>query len=93
MFGGKVTGGFEELNEGGHIRCKWRLADWKPGQFSNVRIDIHDRGVGEGCQLIVVQDAIPSQCVATVEGHWKEMVFNQIKRTFGYGNLNTGALL
>jgi len=32
-------------------------------QFSNVRVDIHDRGAGEGCQLTLVQDSIPSNCV------------------------------
>ena len=36
-------------------------------QFSNVRVDIHDRGAGEGCQLILVQDAIPSKCVEAVD--------------------------
>jgi len=93
MFAGKTTGGFEELTQGGHIKCKWRMADWRPGQFSNLRIDIHDRGPGEGCSLELVQDAIPSHCVDGVTQHWKEFVLNQIKRTFGYGNLSGDSLL
>ena len=36
-------------------------------QFSNVRVDIHDRGTGEGCQLTLVQDSIPSKCVEAAD--------------------------
>ena len=36
-------------------------------QFSNVRVDIHDRGAGEGCQLTLVQDSIPSKCVEAAD--------------------------
>jgi len=93
MFAGKTTGGFEELTHGGHIKSKWRMADWRPGQFSNLRIDIHDRAAGEGCSLELVQDGIPNQCVESVTHHWKELVLNQIKRTFGYGNLSGDSLL
>jgi hypothetical protein len=36
MFAGKITGGFEDLAHGGHIKCKWRMAHWKPGQVAAV---------------------------------------------------------
>ena len=36
MFAGKITGGFEDLAHGGHIKCKWRMAHWKPGQVAGL---------------------------------------------------------
>ena len=87
MYSGKVTGGIEELDPSGHLKCKWRMADWPPGLFSTLRIDIHDREPGEGCHLGLVQEGIPAQCVDSVRQHWRELVFNQIKRTFGFGNI------
>ena len=41
----------------------------------------------QGCSLELVQDGIPQKCVEDVDRHWKELVFNQIKRTFGFGNV------
>jgi len=38
MFAGKTTGGFEELTHGGHIKSKWRMADWRPGQVICFRL-------------------------------------------------------
>jgi activator of HSP90 ATPase len=90
MFGGKTTGGFEEIAHGGHLKCKWRMADWKPGQFSDLRIDLHDRGAGEGCALELVQSNIPAKRVEAVQDHWREYVFNQVcHRRFVSHNLET----
>ena len=93
MFHGRITGGFSELDGSGHLKCKWRMSDWPPGLFSDLRIDVHDRGPSDGCALELIQDGIPKNCVEDVRQHWREMVFNQIKRTFGFGNVVGAGLL
>lgn len=43
MFGGNITGTFEELVPGERIVQKWRYKQWPEGHFSTVTINIHEK--------------------------------------------------
>ncbi|KAK9465425.1 activator of Hsp90 ATPase [Lipomyces arxii] len=83
LFGGSVSGKFLKLVENKSIEMSWRLKDWKPDHYANLKITF-DQGQGE-TKTIVNWKGIPVGQEDVTRGNFEEYYVKSIKLTFGFG--------
>ncbi|XP_037036092.1 activator of 90 kDa heat shock protein ATPase homolog 1 [Bradysia coprophila] len=84
LFGGNITGKFEELIPNKKIVQSWRYSQWPSGHFSNVVIEFDEKG--DHTEVKITQSGVPeSEKDATLK-NWRGYYINSIKQTFGFGN-------
>ncbi|KAK7205145.1 activator of Hsp90 ATPase [Myxozyma melibiosi] len=83
LFGGNVSGKFLELVENKSIEMSWRLKDWKPEHFANLKI-VFDQGQGE-TKAVVTWKGVPVGQEDVTKHNFEEYYVKSIKMTFGFG--------
>lgn len=84
LFGGNISGKFEELVPGKKIRQSWRYKLWPSGHLSTVTMDLieHD----DHTELQLTQIGVPTADLDTTRNNWTQYYWNSIKQTFGFGS-------
>lgn len=82
LFGGNITGKFLELVPHSKISQVWRYKQWPSGHFSNVEIQLEEKG--DHTELHLIQTGVPANEVETTKLNWSRYYFESIKRTFGF---------
>ncbi|XP_017776080.1 PREDICTED: activator of 90 kDa heat shock protein ATPase homolog 1 [Nicrophorus vespilloides] len=83
MFGGNITGIFDELVPGKKIVQQWRYKPWPVGHHSIVTISIDEKD--DHTQVKVVQSGVPTAEAETTRNNWEMYYWQSMKRTFGFG--------
>lgn len=83
MFGGNITGKFTELVPHSKISQIWRYKQWPSGHFSNVDIELEEKG--DHTELRLTQTGVPAVEVNTTKQNWSRYYFEGMKRAFGFG--------
>lgn len=83
MFGGNITGIFEELVPNSKIVQQWRYKQWPAGHYSLVTIDINEKD--DHTEVKVVQAGIPKSETDVTKENWERYYWESMKRTFGFG--------
>lgn len=83
MFGGNITGTFEELVPAKKIVQQWRYQQWPAGHFSTVTIDIIEKE--DHTEVKVVQSNVPANEAEVTKQNWERYYWESMKRTFGFG--------
>eukprot|EP00039_Didymoeca_costata_P025065 m.12225 g.12225 ORF g.12225 m.12225 type:complete len:349 (+) comp4618_c0_seq1:81-1127(+) len=91
LFGGNVTGVFQELVPHKKIKQAWRFKHWPQGHFSDVTMDI---SMSSGmCKLKLKQEGIPSKDLETTKNGWRSHQWERMKAILGFGSgLSFGGL-
>jgi len=84
LFGGNVSGKFEELVPNKKIVQSWRYSQWPSGHFSNVVIEFDEKG--DHTEVKITQTGVPENDKDTTLKNWRGYYINSIKQTFGFGN-------
>lgn len=91
MFGGSVTGTYEELAPPNKIVQQWRFSSWEEGVSSKVVITIEEMEPGD-THVRLEQTGLPEadkfgneDVYDNTQRGWKENVFGRIRSVFGYG--------
>jgi len=83
LFGGNVSGTFEELIPGKKIVQKWRYKQWPAGHFSTVNITLEEKS--DHTEIQVVQTDVPRSDADVTKQNWDRYYWNSMKQTFGFG--------
>ncbi|KAK9316106.1 activator of Hsp90 ATPase [Lipomyces starkeyi] len=83
LFGGNVSGKFLKLVENKSIEMLWRLKDWKPEHFADLKI-VFDQGQSE-TKAIVTWKGVPVGQEDVTRRNFEEYYVKSIKLTFGFG--------
>jgi len=83
LFGGNVTGTFDELIPGKKIVQKWRYKQWPAEHFSTVTIMLEEKS--DHTEIEVVQTDVPRSEADVTKHNWERYYWNSIKQTFGFG--------
>ncbi|KAK9321452.1 activator of Hsp90 ATPase [Lipomyces orientalis] len=83
LFGGNVSGKFMKLVDNKSIEMLWRLKDWKPEHFADLKIAF-DQGQGE-TKAVVTWKGVPVGQEDVTRRNFEEYYVKSIKLTFGFG--------
>ncbi|XP_066140824.1 activator of 90 kDa heat shock protein ATPase homolog 1 isoform X1 [Euwallacea fornicatus] len=83
LFGGNITGSFEELVPNKKIVQHWRYKQWPEGHYSLVTIDIDQKS--DHTDVLLTQSAVPSSEIEVTKTNWERYYWEALKHTFGYG--------
>ncbi|XP_042867010.1 activator of 90 kDa heat shock protein ATPase homolog 1-like [Penaeus japonicus] len=83
LFGGNISGEYENIEPNKQIVQKWRFKTWPSGHFSTVTLDIQQKE--DSTEVRLTQSGIPSSDVDRTKEGWKNYFWDSIKRTFGFG--------
>ncbi|KAF2884889.1 hypothetical protein ILUMI_21260 [Ignelater luminosus] len=83
LFGGNISGVFDELVPGQKIVQKWRYKQWPTGHFSTVNIKFDQKS--DHTEINLVQTGVPKSEVDVTKQNWERYYWSSIKRTFGFG--------
>lgn len=83
MFGGNISGIFEEIEENKLLVQKWRFKSWPEGHFSVVRFEFAQ--TSDSTDLTLTQTLVPSTDYERTKIGWNTYYWESIKRTFGFG--------
>ena len=83
LFGGSVVGITEDAVPGQRIAQKWRFASWPAGHYSQVLIEIQDKG-GSKCLVKLTQTGVPESDYDRTRIGWEEHFWRRIKGVFGW---------
>ncbi|CAG0880188.1 unnamed protein product [Cyprideis torosa] len=86
LFGGNVSGSFEELVENEKIVQSWRFQSWQPGHHSRVVFSLKDDPKEGNTILQLKQTGVPIQDIERTREGWKRYYWDAMKRTFGFGS-------
>lgn len=84
LFGGNITGKFEEIVPNKKITKQWRVKSWPAGHHSNVELTIEEKD--DHTLLKLKQTLVPSNEYDSTEQNWNRYYFTPIKQTFGFGS-------
>eukprot|EP00246_Nothoceros_aenigmaticus_P011643 TRINITY_DN3253_c0_g1_i2.p1 TRINITY_DN3253_c0_g1~~TRINITY_DN3253_c0_g1_i2.p1 ORF type:complete len:347 (+),score=65.43 TRINITY_DN3253_c0_g1_i2:111-1151(+) len=91
IFDGAVEGVFLKLEDNRMIVQKWRFANWKDGQYSNVCLSFEEPEAGVTVVKLTQTD-VPEEdrygnetVIENTTKGWKELIFHKIRAVFGYG--------
>ena len=83
LFGGNISGEFEELKEPTLIVQKWRLGTWVEGHFSRLEIKFDQNEADHVTLMRVEWSGVPIGEEEVVKRNWGEYYVRSIKTTFG----------
>uniref|UniRef100_A0A336LKJ5 CSON009954 protein n=1 Tax=Culicoides sonorensis TaxID=179676 RepID=A0A336LKJ5_CULSO len=83
LFGGNISGKFEDLIPHNKITQTWRYKQWPSGHFSHVTLELDEQE--DHTELKLTQTSVPTAEVETTKQNWHRYYFESIKRTFGFG--------
>ena len=83
LFGGNISGEFEELKEPTLIVQKWRLGTWPEGHFSKLLIRFDQNEADHVTVMRVEWSGVPVGEEEVVRRNWGEYYVRSIKTTFG----------
>jgi activator of HSP90 ATPase len=76
-YGGYLTGTFLDIMPGKKIVQKWRAADWPPGVFSRVTIELQEkRGA---TRLYFTQDGVPEAFADDIAQGWHDYYWDRLR--------------
>lgn len=78
LFGGHIFGRQIELVPGERIVQAWRVADWKPGVYSIVKIELADQGAGT--RLILDHAGFPQGQAQHLAEGWKANYWQPLEK-------------
>jgi activator of HSP90 ATPase len=82
LFGGSVLGVTEDVVPGKMIAQKWRFASWPADHYSQVTIEIEDKGTK--CLVRLTQTGVPDSDFDRTRVGWEEHFWRRIKGVFGW---------
>ncbi|KAL1508999.1 hypothetical protein ABEB36_003808 [Hypothenemus hampei] len=83
LFGGNITGTFEELVPHKKIVKHWRYGQWPTGHYSLVTIEINQKSDYTEVQL--TQTGVPTGQADVTKTNWDRYYWEAMKLTFGFG--------
>lgn len=83
MFGGSVHGTILDTIPGKRIAQQWRFASWPADHYSQVTIEIEDKG-GSKCFVKLTQTGVPEADYERTRSGWEEHFWRRIKGVFGW---------
>lgn len=83
LFGGNISGKFEELIPHSKITQQWRYKQWPAGHHSHVTLELEEKD--DHTELKLTQTQVPAAEIETTQQNWSRYYFESIKRTFGFG--------
>jgi len=83
LFGGNVVGEFTELVPNQKLCMRWRMKSWPAEHYSNVTIDLEDKG-GETV-LSLKQTGVPEREVEKTKEGWRANFWEPMRQVFGFG--------
>ncbi|KAK5136083.1 hypothetical protein LTR08_004133 [Meristemomyces frigidus] len=87
IFGGNVSGSFTKLDRPTYIEQKWRLAQWPPGHFSDLKIKFEQNNVDAVTVMRVDWQGVPAGQEEDTKRNWDQYYVRSIKTTFGFGTI------
>ena len=84
LFGGNVSGAYQELQEPTKIVQSWRLDQWPKGHYSTLKIEFDQNDVDHVTVMRVTWDGVPIGQEEVTKRNWLEYYVRSIKQTFGY---------
>lgn len=100
LFGGNITGTFEELVPGKKIVQRWRYKQWPAEHYSTVTMNINEKVIyyftfimgiylcffqSDHTEVNLVQTGVPVSEVDVTRDNWERYYWDSIKKTFGFG--------
>ncbi|CAG9765011.1 unnamed protein product [Ceutorhynchus assimilis] len=83
LFGGNITGTFDELVPNKKIVKQWRYKQWPEGHHSQVTITIDQKNDHTEVQL--TQTGVPKTEADVTTNNWNRYYWEPIKHAFGFG--------
>ncbi|ERL85899.1 activator of 90 kDa heat shock protein ATPase homolog 1 [Dendroctonus ponderosae] len=83
LFGGNITGTFEELVPNKKIVKQWRYKQWPDGHHSLVTITIDQKN--DHTEVILSQSGVPSAEAEVTRNNWDRYYWQAMKQAFGFG--------
>ncbi|KAI1452089.1 activator of Hsp90 ATPase [Annulohypoxylon moriforme] len=87
LFGGNVSGEYEELEEPTKIVQSWRLNQWPAGHHSKQVIEFDQNDVDGVTVMRVTWSGVPVGQEEVTKRNWAEYYVRSIKTTFGFGTI------
>lgn len=83
LFGGNITGTFDQLEDNKLLVQQWRFKTWPVGHHSTVTISFTQK---DDCtEISLKQTGIPASDYDRTREGWHTYYWESIKRTFGFG--------
>ncbi|XP_063702659.1 activator of 90 kDa heat shock protein ATPase homolog 1 [Culicoides brevitarsis] len=83
LFGGNISGKFDELVPHSKITQTWRYKQWPGGHHSHVTLELSEQD--DHTELKLTQTSVPVSDLENTKQNWSRYYFESIKRTFGFG--------
>ncbi|KAI5861292.1 activator of Hsp90 ATPase [Durotheca rogersii] len=83
LFGGNISGEYEELEEPTKIVQTWRLNQWPEGHYSKQLIEFDQNDVDSVTVMRVTWTGVPVGQEEVIKRNWDEYYVRSIKKTFG----------
>lgn len=77
-YGGAVQGRSLELEPGARIVWAWRIAEWEPGVYSIVRLDLS--ADGDRTRLVMDHSGVPEAAREHIDSGWHERYWKPLAR-------------
>ncbi|KAI2629925.1 activator of Hsp90 ATPase [Hypoxylon sp. NC1633] len=87
LFGGNVSGEYEELQEPTKIVQSWRLNQWPADHYSKQVIEFDQNDVDSVTVMRVTWSGVPVGQEEVTKRNWDEYYVRSIKKTFGFGTI------
>ncbi len=83
---GQISGRNIQIGKDALIVQAWRVAGWKPGQFSLVHMELKPEGSdGKATRLVLDHSGVPTEAKDHIEAGWGMMYWEPMKKHFGGG--------
>ncbi len=75
---GQISGRNIEIGRDALIVQAWRVANWEPGQYSLVRMELKPEG--DGTRLVLDHAGVPTDAKEHIDGGWHTMYWEPMKK-------------
>uniref|UniRef100_U5EP77 Putative response to stress n=1 Tax=Corethrella appendiculata TaxID=1370023 RepID=U5EP77_9DIPT len=84
LFGGNISGKFDEIVPNKKITQTWRYKQWPTGHYSNVVMEFEQ--MDDHTVLKLTQTLVPSSEAEQTTQNWNRYYFESIRQAFGFGS-------
>lgn len=84
LFGGNVSGKYDEIIPNKKITQTWRLKQWPAGHYSNVVMELEQKE--DHTELKLTQTLIPTAEFEATRANWNRYYWDSIRSAFGFGS-------